>query len=136
MDSEQKKEVTDSVLRWIEQTGITQKDLADKLGMTPQSLNHMIKGDAPFPLTRFLQTAYALLPGEAEVNRVFALYLAELAIPTQAMQLRIAGPRDANLRQRLHTLIDRIPEDKLPALEPVLKIMAAPDNLDFQKEKN
>ena len=128
MNGEREQLVRDAVSDWLDRAGLQQKELADRLGVAPPSLNKMLKGTSPFPLPRFLQTAYILSPGEAEINRVFALYLAELKIPAAAMRLIVGHPPAADavtIRQRIHALVDRLPDNRLAALEPLLQTMTA-----------
>lgn len=126
MNKERERKIKESVLQWLDCADMPQKDLAEKLSISPPSLNHMLKGDAPFPLSRFLQTAYILAPGEAEVNRVFALYLEELEIPAEAIRIQLrqgGGIQQQDLRARIHAMVDQISDDKLPVLAPLVEMM-------------
>ena len=71
-----------------------------------------------------------MLMEENEINRIFSVYLSDLAIPANAVRLQFRRGdcrKKQDLRARIHALVDQIPDDKLAALEPMLSIMAAQD---------
>lgn len=66
----------------------SQKELAEKMGISSASISTMLNGKVKLPLTRFLQMMYHLNPAQDEVNDIFNIYLENLNIPHNALQLR------------------------------------------------
>ena len=66
----------------------SQKELAEKMGVTSSCVSTMLAGKAKLPLARFLQIMYHLNPDQDEVNDIFNIYLENLNIPHNALQLR------------------------------------------------
>jgi hypothetical protein len=89
-----------------------QKDLAEKLEVTQAAMSKMLSATAAIPLNRFLQIVHIVKPPKDEVDKVFALYLADLDIPTDDMALVFRSyhentlPRSA--RETIHQLVDRL----------------------------
>jgi hypothetical protein len=104
-----------------------QKELAEKLEVTQAAMSKMLSATAAIPLNRFLQIVHIVKPPKDEVDRVFALYLADLGIPTDDMALVFRSyhentlPRSA--RETIHQLVDRLEPHQLDALEPILHMM-------------
>lgn len=104
-----------------------QKELAEKLEVTQAAMSKMLSATAAIPLNRFLQIVHIVKPPKDEVDKVFALYLADLDIPTDDMALVFRSyhentlPRSA--RETIHQLVDRLEPHQLDALEPILHMM-------------
>jgi len=73
-------QIKKSIFDWLESSEMQQKELAEKLEVSPASVNRMLKEDfvTALPLSRFLQIVHILKPKQAEIDRVFGLYCQEL----------------------------------------------------------
>ena len=125
MDSLGKDAIRGAALRWIDDSGIMQKDLAQKMNIAAASLNQMLTGVVSLPLSRFLQIIHILSPPDAEIDRVFELYYGDLNIPPGSLRLVIkrgAGlPGAKATRERIHAMVDRIADNKLEVVEAMLQ---------------
>lgn len=72
-------ELLDDIWRHMTRQGLTQKELADRIGTTPASLNHYLKGRR------------GLLNGMAE-SMLEALNLRVELVPIEAPQRLVLGP--------------------------------------------
>lgn len=117
------KKISKMVSGWV----IVQKELAEKLGITPASLSAMLSGKVGLPLERFLQIVHILRPPADEVAEAWGLYLDDLKIPRNALDLVMqnygTAPANESIRARIHRLVDEIDESKLATIEPVLIMM-------------
>jgi hypothetical protein len=115
--------ISQTASKWV----AIQRELASKLQITPASLSAMLSGKVGLPFDRFLQIVHIVKPPKDEVDKVFALYLADLGIPTDDMALVFRSyhentlPRSA--RETIHQLVDRLEPHQLDALEPILNMM-------------
>jgi hypothetical protein len=120
---QQNTNISQMVSSWVG----TQRELAAQLQITPASLSAMLGGKVGLPLNRFLQIVHILKPPKDEVDKVFAMYLADLGISPDDMVLIFrsyhenALPRSA--RETVHQLVDRLQPHQLDALEPILHMM-------------
>ena len=125
MDGLGKGAIRELALRWLDDSGITQKDLAQKMDIAAASLNQMLTGIRDFPLLRFLQIVHLLKPSDAEIDRAFEIYYREVNIPPGDLRLvlkRGAGlPGAKATRGRIHAMVDRIADSKLDVVEAMLK---------------
>lgn len=121
-------EIKSIVYSWVRSSFLQQKEISEKMDMTPAAINKMLKGDADLPLPRFMQLVHILHPSQDEVDQVFAFYCEDLKIPSSSMRLVINGisglPQTTDRRARIHALVDRLTEKQLEALEPVITMMA------------
>ena len=117
------KKISQAVSNWV----TVQKELAEKLAITPASLSAMLSGKVGLPLERFLQIVHILRPPADEVAEVWGLYLEELNIPSGALELVMRNysitPVKGSIRDRIHRLVDEVDEDKLATIEPILIMM-------------
>lgn len=105
------------ISKWVD----SQKEIAEEIGMSPSSINSMLKGKMRLPLSRFLQIAYYLNPPKEEVAEVFNLYLEELELPPDAFTLVHkdtvgAGTGEISLSSantKLHKIMDAVMDSDL-----------------------
>jgi hypothetical protein len=115
--------ISKSVANWID----NQKEVAERLSVTQAAMSKMLSAAVALPLNRFLQIVHILKPPKDEVDKVFAMYLADLGISPDDMVLIFrsyhenALPRSA--RETVHQLVDRLQPHQLDALEPILHMM-------------
>ena len=124
MDKSSEQKVKDAALRWIGAGNITQRELATKMGIAPPGLSQMLTTDKALPFLRLMQAIYHLKPPTAEVDDIFALYCDSLDIPRGALRLtlgRVIEPNAGAARARIHTLVDKIEDNKLAIVEAMLK---------------
>lgn len=76
--------IAKKVSKWV----VSQKEVAETLGVSAPSIHSMLAGKKQLPLNRFLQIVYNLNPPQNEVDEVFNLYLAKFEIPANAMLIR------------------------------------------------
>ena len=124
MESARKRKIKLSILQWVNQGEISQKELAEALNISAPSLSKMLSGAAPLPITRFLQIVNVLHPSQDEINKVWQLYLDELGLSATILKLTLAYNAPKDLRSKMHALIDVIPLEQLAVLEPLLENMA------------
>lgn len=72
------------VAKWVD----SQKEFAEEIGISSTAASSMLTGKAKFPLPRFLQTIYYLNPPQEEVTEVFNLYLEDLSLPPNSLQIQ------------------------------------------------
>lgn len=124
MENARKRKIKLSILQWVNQGEISQKELAEALNISAPSLSKMLSGAAPLPITRFLQIVNVLHPSQDEINKVWQLYLDELGLSATILKLTLAYNAPKDLRSKMHALIDVIPLEQLAVLEPLLENMA------------
>lgn len=111
------KTVGRKISKWVD----SQKEIAEEIGMSPSSINSMLKGKIKLPLSRFLQIAYYLNPPKEEVAEVFNLYLEELELPPDAFILvhketGESGTTEISLSSantKLHKIMDAVMDSDL-----------------------
>lgn len=129
MDSIHKQEnmqdqIRQIIANWISCADISQKELAEKLGIAPPSFSTMLSGKIALPISRFLQIIYFLHPEQSEIDCVWELYLKELNIPKTALRLVTnTGASQIDDRKRVHELVDQLPDIQLLALKTLLEGM-------------
>ena len=118
MNKKLNTELVNIISGWIKQ----QKKVAHIIGISPAALNKMLKNEAALPLSRFLQLVYYCKPPQNEIDKAFQLYLQELNISPDFFVLTI-NSNSCYIRSKIHSMIDRMTEDQLQKLEPLLAML-------------
>ena len=119
MNKELNQEITDIVKKWI----VQQKEVAKKMGVSASALNQMLNNVVLLPFPRFLQLIYYTQPSQEEIDKVFELYLIEFKLPVNSITLSRQKNRIQNSRSKIHSMIDRMTEDQLQKIEPLLHLI-------------
>lgn len=64
------KNIGEKIKSFLNQSGMTQKELAEKLQIKPASLNQMLSGRSAFPINRLMAIAYIMQLPEDQKNEI------------------------------------------------------------------